>query len=327
MCISSLLLSTVALATPVAQPIDPPRTALVIGNAGYESVGALKNPRNDAQDICRELTGMGFKTSCYFDVKTRVEMRSLIQDYVQSLPGNAISVFYYAGHAVQVNGENYLIPTGAELRTEDGLVKESVGLAYIMRELRRNQHYLNVLILDACRNNPMTARGATAAQGLAPITDVPDATMVLYATAADETTLDGQGRNGIMTKNVLANLHEPGTVDDLFKRVSLGVQKDTQALGHPQKPALYTNFAGQYCLVRCTDVEMLQREHDAAAQRISDLEARVASGDPGARAELAAAKAANDKLLEAIRQKDEEAKRAEAKAKDRENKSFVPPAF
>jgi uncharacterized caspase-like protein len=323
---ASLIFTVTALATPTVTT-SLPRSALVIGNAEYASVGALKNPVNDAHDICRELSGLGFKTFCYFDVKTRVQMRSVIQDFVESLSSNAVSLIYYAGHAVQVNGENYLIPTSAQLRSETGFVNESVSLAYLMRELRRNQGFLNVVILDACRNNPLANINAGAAQGLAQITDVPDGTMVLYATAADELALDGVGRNGIMTKNILANIREPGTVDDLFKQVSLGVQKDTQSLGRPQKPALYTNFAGQYCLVKCTDLELLQVQKQQAAQKLADLQARVAAGDQGALAELAAARAANDKLLEQIRKKDEDAKKAEMKAKDRENKSFVPPAF
>jgi len=323
---ASLTFAGVALATPTGAP-NQARAALIIGNAEYDSVGALKNPVNDARDICRELNGLGFKTSCYFDVRTRVQMRSVIQDFVESLPSNAVSFIYYAGHAVQVNGENYLIPTGAQLRNELALVSESVSLAYVMRELRRNQEYLNVVVLDACRYNHVATSSAGAAQGLAQITDVPDGTMVLYATAADELALDGTGRNGIMTKNILASIREPGTVDDLFKQVSLGVQKDTQALGRPQKPALYTNFAGQYCLVKCTDLELLQAQKQQAAQKLADLQARVAAGDQGALAELAAARAANDKLLEQIRKKDEDARKAEMKAKDRANKSFVPPAF
>ncbi len=323
---SACLASTVTTSAVLTAPGGQKRVALVIGNADYTSVGSLKNPVNDAQDMCRELEAVNFKTYCYFDVKTRVQMRSLIQDFVESLDQNTVSFIYYAGHAVQVNGENYLIPTGAQLRGADSLVAESVSLAYVTRELQRAPDFLNVVILDACRNNPLSSADKTSVQGLAPITDAPGSTMILYATAADEMALDGNGRNGIMTKYMLANLREPGTVDDLFKQVSSGVQKDTQALGHPQKPALYTNFGGQYCLVRCTDVELLQRDRQTQEQRIQELQARVAAGDRGALAELAAAKAANDKLLEQMRKMDEESRKAALKEKDRAIKSFVPPA-
>lgn len=316
------------LPAPGASSTTPnrPRAALVIGNADYDSVGVLKNPVNDAHDICRELSDLGFKVSCHFDVPTRVQMRAFVQDYVESLPTDAVSFVYYAGHAVQVNGENYLIPTRAELRSESALVSESVALAYVMRELRRNQAYLNVVILDACRNNPLAGNGGTA-RGLAQITDVPDGTMVLYATAADELALDGTGHNGIMTKNILANIRELGTIDDLFKQVSLGVQKDTQALGRPQEPALYTNFAGLYCLVGCTDIEMLQDQRRHAEARIAELQVRVAAGDQGALAQLAEVRARNEKLQEQIRKKDEETRKAERNEKEKQKKSFVPPAF
>jgi uncharacterized coiled-coil protein SlyX len=151
--------------------------------------------------------------------------------------------------------------------------------------------------------------------------------MVLYATAADELALDGAGHNGIMTKNILANIREPGTIDDLFKQVSLGVQKDTQALGWPQEPALYTNFAGLYCLVRCTDLEMLQDQRRHAEARIAELQARVAAGDQSALAQLVEVRASNEKLQEQIRKKDDETKRAERNEKEKQKKSFVPPAF
>jgi uncharacterized caspase-like protein len=321
-----LIFALPASAVPSTTP-SPPRAALVIGNAEYDSVGALMNPVNDAHDICRELNDLGFKASCYFNVSTRVQMRALIQDYVESLPTNAVSFVYYAGHAVQVNGENYLIPTRAQLRSESALASESVSLAYVMRELRRNQAFLNVVILDACRNNPLAMTNGGAARGLAQVTDVPDGTMVLYATAADELALDGAGHNGIMTKNILANIREPGTVDDLFKQVSLGVQKDTQALGRPQEPALYTNFAGLYCLVRCTDLEILQEQRRRAEAKIFELQVRVAAGDQSALAKLADVRASNEKLQEQIRKKDEEARKAENNEREKQKKSFVPPAF
>jgi len=182
-----------------------PRAALVIGNAGYASVGALKNPVNDASDICRELAGLGFKTYCYYDVRTRVQMRSLIQDFVESLSPSSVSFVYYAGHAVQVNGENYLVPTHAQL---SGWIRwRRIGQSDLHHAgAAPDTGFSHVVILDACRNNPLSSSDTKAVQGLAPITDVPDATMVLYATAADEMALDGKGRNGIMTKYMLANI-------------------------------------------------------------------------------------------------------------------------
>jgi uncharacterized caspase-like protein len=304
-----------------AHPV--PKYALVIGNAHYSAVGTLKNPANDAQDMCAALKSIGYETACFIDVDTRAHLRALIQDFVERVPEEAVTLVYYAGHAVQIGGENYLIPAGAHITDQAALARESVALSFLMGQLRRTDGYLSVVILDACRNNPLTS-GDSLPQGLAQITDVPDGTEVLYATAANEPALDGVGRNGTLTKYLLAHLHDAGTIDDLFKQVSLGVQRETQALGSIQKPALYTNFTGQYCFVRCTDLELLQRQRQEAAQKITELEARVSAGDTGARADLAAAVAANAKLLEQIRKQDAQEKQA---AKDRQDKAFVPPAF
>lgn len=309
-------------------PSTPPvRAALVIGNAHYASVGPLKNPANDADDVCAALRGLGYRVTCAVDVDTRARLRALIEDFTEALPSNAVSVVYYAGHAVQVGGENYLVPVSARLPDQDALVRQSVSLSFVMRQLRATESYLTLIVLDACRNNPLATPGQSLPAGLAQITDIPDATELVYATAANQPALDGEGRNGILTKHLLAHLKEPGSVDDLFKRVSLGVQSETAALGHPQTPALYTNFSGQYCLVRCTDLEMLQAQHRDAEQQIADLQARVAAGDQGAARQLAEARSANARLLEQIRKKDEEAKKAAQAEKERQKQTFVPPAF
>ena len=316
------LLSCVCCFPTVAAPAGPaaPRAALVIGNAHYANVGALKNPANDAQDVCAALKNIGFEVSCFVDIATRAQLRAVVEDFVESLPENAVSVVYYAGHAVQVNGGNYLIPTSARLSTVEGLPAESVSLAFLMEQLRRTPGYLTIVVLDACRNNPLAGSGQGLAPGLAQITDIPDSTEVLYATAANESAMDGFGRNGTLTKHLLAHLHEPGSVDDLFKQVSLGVQSETAPMGHTQKPALYTNFTGRYCFVRCTDLEMAQQQRQDAEQKLKTLEARVSAGDQQALAELTAARAE-------LRKKDEEQRKAEKAAKDRQTNSLVPPAF
>jgi hypothetical protein len=288
-CIAGLLLCGPAH----AEAIDAsslPRAALVIGNASYAAVGTLTNPVHDAQDMCRALDSVGFKTSCYFNVARRVELKALIQGFVESLPEKAVTVVYYAGHAVQVNGENYLIPTGAQLRTEAAVIDESVDVSYLMRELRQAQNNLNLVILDACRDNPLPAGVASRAQGLAQATGLPDGTVVWYATGANEFALDGTGHNGILTKNILAHIRDPGTIDELFAEVSSGVQKDALDLGRTQRPTTYGNGGGQYCLFKCTRLEELQAQKQDSDRRQAELEARIASGDLTARSQLDAEK-------------------------------------
>jgi uncharacterized caspase-like protein len=316
-----------SVVSPAVAPAPPYRAALIIGNSRYTSVGTLKNPANDAQDMCAALQAIGYRTNCFLDVDTRVRLRSVIEDFIESVPENAVTVIYYAGHAVQVNGENYLVPTSARLSDQAALVREAVSVSFLMNQLRRTTGYLTVLILDACRDNPLAAPGETLPRGLAQITDIPEGTEILYATAANQPALDGLGRNGILTKHLLAHLHEPGTIDDIFKHTSLGVQGETQALGHTQIPALYTNFTGQYCLVRCTDLEVLDGQRREAQQKIAALEARVQAGDEAALTDLAAARANNERLLEQIRKQEQQVRAAEKAANDKQKRSFVPPAF
>jgi len=232
-----------------------PRAALVIGNATYTALNPLRNPANDAHDMCAALGELGYKVSCFVDVADRAELKARIQDFVGSLAAKSDVLFYYAGHAVQLKGENYLVPTGARLRTEADVTRETISLNYLMTQLSQAKHNLNIVVLDACRNNPWPGSVHGAAAGLAPITAIPRGSMVLYATAANDFSDDGEGRNGTLTQNLLAAIKIPGlTVDEVFKRVSEGVQADSlAATGHAQTPALYTNFSGEFCFAGCID--------------------------------------------------------------------------
>jgi uncharacterized caspase-like protein len=312
---------------PVLAAAKPFTAALVIGNAHYESLVALKNPANDADDLCAALSAIGFQTTCLVDVDTRVHLRAVIEDFVESLPPGAVSIIYYAGHGLQVNGENYLIPTHAQLTDEQSVPQNALSLSFLMRQLSGHPGLLKLVILDACRDNPLVSSGRRLAPGLGQIMDIPDATEVVYAAAANEPAVDGAGRNGTFTKQLLQHLRDPGTLDDLFKEVSQAVQADTRALGYTQKPARYTNFSGQYCLVSCAAVETLQAQQREAERTITELKARVSAGDERARDELAAAQASNEKLKQELQRRDEEQRAAAKEARQRQRGPFVPPAL
>lgn len=273
-----------------------PRAALVIGNAAYRAVNPLKNTANDAHDMCDALTGLGYTAACYTDVKDAREFRARIQDFAAALKPKSEVVFYYAGHAIQVKGENYLVPISAKLRAEADVPKETVSLNYIMTQLVQAKHFVDIVILDACRSNPWGENSHGMTAGLAPITAIPRGTMVIYGTAANDVSDDGEGRNGTLTKNLLANITTPGlTADDFFKHVSEGVQNDSAAaVGHTQTPALYTNFGGEFCFAGCIDQV--------------------------ARAEMERQQKANDELLaQANKEKAElEARKREAEARNRQ---------
>jgi hypothetical protein len=273
-----------------------PRAALVIGNAAYSAVNPLKNPTYDAHDMCDTLTELGYTASCFVDIKDSREFKARIQDFAASLKPKSEVLFYYAGHAVQLKGENYLVPTGAKLRAEADVARETVSLNYIMTQLLQAKHYLNIVILDACRSNPWSDNPHGMSSGLAPITAIPRGTMVMYATATNDVSDDGEGRNGTLTKNLLANIKTPGlTVDEVFKRVSEGVQADSAAaVGHTQTPALYTNFTGEFCFAGCIDkvaraeLEKMQKANEEQLEKARQEKAQLEAHNREMEAKLAA---------------------------------------
>src|SRR5579862_543418 len=183
-------LATAMLLLPWLLPVAPsraadasgprPRAALVIGNAEYTAINPLKSSANDAHDMCDTLAALGYTTSCFADVKDAREFKARIQDFTAALKPKSEVVFYFAGHAVQIKGENYLVPVAARLRSEADVAKESVSLSYLMNQLLQAKHYLNIVILDACRGNPWPGSSHGIVSGLAPITTIPRGTMVMY---------------------------------------------------------------------------------------------------------------------------------------------------
>src|ERR1700689_1978877 len=121
------ILTPSAWATQSSSPTQAaPRFALVVGNGDYAHVTALRNPQNDAQDMCRTLRGLGYQTFCYTNVSSRAQFRSIVEDFAERLSADTVSLLYYAGHAVQIEGENYLIPTGAALGTASATMEQSL---------------------------------------------------------------------------------------------------------------------------------------------------------------------------------------------------------
>jgi uncharacterized caspase-like protein len=256
------------------KPAYPARLALVIGNAAYADLPALKNPSNDAADMCAALRRLNFLTLCHDDVRTRAEFEAHVQAYVQSLGPETVGVVFYSGHGVQAGGQNFLIPTQARLQAvaADPL-RALYGLQDLFSALRQQPARFQLLILDACRTDlfakappgataPAAARSglvralqtnAGARAGLAPIQDAPAETLVLYATAAGDAAYDGQGRNGPLTQHVLQHLGDRGvTVEDFLNRVIQGVQTETGGrYQHRQTPYTYGSFGGRFCFAGC----------------------------------------------------------------------------
>lgn len=262
------------------------RIALVVGNGHYVEVSPLDNPLHDAADMCQALKDLGFEAMCYQDIRTRREFKDHLQEFVDRLRGGkAAGVIYYAGHGVQIDGENYLIPTQARIRRKEDIEDETISLRYIMSSLADAQNDFNLVVLDACRDNPFT-RGFSRAitRGLAPMSDTPSGSLVLYATAANDQASDGDGRNSPFARHLLANIRQPGMpVETLIKRVIAGVEADTQKSGHRQVPFNYGSFTGDFCFAGCIDpaaresaeIERLRQEKAELQRR---LEASTATG-------------------------------------------------
>lgn len=219
------------------------RYALVIGNSAYGDK-PLKNPANDARDVGRALQKLGFDVQLKTDAKLR-DIEDAIREFGLKLKRGGVGVFYFAGHGVQVQGVNYLVPIGARLGSESDAKYECVDAGRVLGKMEDAGNELNIVILDACRNNPFTRSFRSADQGLARM-DAPTGSFVAYATAPNSVASDGGGKNGLYTKYLLENMTTPGIpIEEVFKRVRIGVMNET---GKKQVPWDSSSIAGYFYL-------------------------------------------------------------------------------
>ena len=237
------------------------KVALVIGNSAYR-VGVLKNPVNDAQAVAASLRALGFEVL----LRENTSLRDLIESFRQfslSTRSASVRVVYYAGHGLQLKGRNYLLPVDTDIRGEDEVVAKTADLNELLDRLGDAKQGVNIVILDACRNNPFSGvdlvgpdgrrlkyRGATPG-GLAPV-EAPLGSMVAFSTAPGGIALDNPSeKNSLYTKHLLANMQSPGLpVELLFKQVRLGVARET---GRVQVPWESSSLMGEFCFIRDTN--------------------------------------------------------------------------
>ena len=211
---------------PVSTPQISQRVALVIGNGAYES-SPLRNPVNDARAIATALRELEFDVTARENL-TQKEMKREIQFFGQKLLKGGIGLFYYAGHGMQVNGRNYLIPVGASIEHEKQVEYEAVDLGYLLSEMDFARNPLNIVILDACRDNPLARSFRSGVQGLASI-NAPAGTLIAFATAPGSVAGDGPGENGVYTAELIRMMQVHGLkIEDVFKQVRAAVQQKTQ---------------------------------------------------------------------------------------------------
>jgi hypothetical protein len=205
---------------------DDQRTALVIGNSAYSS-GPLKNPVNDATDIAAALQKLGFKVILKKNANLET-MEEAIEDFGNRLKRGGVGLFYYAGHGVQVNNVNYLIPIGATVNKESDVRFKAFDAGRILAEMENANNGLNIVLLDACRDNPFGKSFRSASRGLAIVSNAPTGTFISYSTGAGQVARDGEGKNSPYTKALLQHMQEPGTpITDVFMKVRQRLRKET----------------------------------------------------------------------------------------------------
>jgi uncharacterized caspase-like protein len=224
------IIAGVVVAGVVAMPaLAERRIALVIGNANYQGA-PLRNPVNDARSMAEVLEDAGFEVRVQVNL-TQAEMKRAIQDFGRRLDvagDDAVGLFYFAGHGVQVDGTNYLIPVGASIAREPDVDIESVNASSVLSMMEYSKNKLNIVILDACRNNPFKRSFRSAAGGLARM-DAPIGSLVAYATAPGSVAADGGGANGLYTEELVRAIRVPGRrIEEVFKTSRVAVLLRTE---------------------------------------------------------------------------------------------------
>ncbi len=221
---------------------SPKRIALVIGNSNYLDA-PLKNPNNDANDMATLLENKGFEVTLLLDAGLQ-QMERAILVFSQALDKNGVGLFYFAGHGMEVQNINYLIPVDARIDRASELRYEAVNLGRILDGMSEAGNGLNLLILDACRNNPFALEHRGRTRGLARIGGV-RGTLVMYAAEPGQVAEEGKGHNGTFTKHLMGQIDRPGlSVEQVFKSTAIKVEKETHSR---QVPWVSGVILGEFC--------------------------------------------------------------------------------
>ncbi|MBK6630988.1 MAG: caspase family protein [Betaproteobacteria bacterium] len=236
-----------------------PRRALVVGNSRYASA-PLPNPANDAGAIAGVLQQTGFAVDLQLDAG-KAALENAIRGFAASLGTQpAVGLFYFAGHGLQISWRNYLVPVDAALNRAEDVPQQAVDITRLLEGLTRAKNPMNIIILDACRDNPFNVELRTG-KGLSQM-DAPLGTLLAYATAPGNTASDGAGANGLYTENLLREMRTPNArIEDVFKRVRLAVRR---ASNGRQIPWESTSLEDDFYFIPPPELKKLsQEERDA----------------------------------------------------------------
>jgi TPR repeat protein len=231
------LLALVALAT-AAPAFAAKRVALVIGNSSYRNVVHLQNPANDAKLMAKTLSDLGF-TLVGDDAQLDLDkphFDAALEDFSNQVLGADVALFYYAGHGVQVGGRNFLVPVDSNPTKESDVYLQMVDTSIVLSQMEGSGTKLNIVLLDACRNNPFSGRGLRATGGGLAQMRAPEGTLISYATQPGAAALDGQDGDSPYTKALAQTMRKPGIgLFDTFNEVGVAVKRAT---GGQQQPWL-----------------------------------------------------------------------------------------
>lgn len=217
------------------------KVALVVGNANYAEA-PLRNPVNDARAVARQLRAKGFDVLLRENV-TKTQFNEAVADFGEKLAEGDTALFFYAGHGMQVQGRNYLVPVDARITSEQRVRLETLDVEAVLDQTTAAKAKVSLMILDACRNNPFERRFRSTGGGLAQI-NAPEGTLIAYATAPGKVAADGDGSNGLYTQALLKSLAEPGLkVEEVFKQVRIEVAR---ASGGNQIPWEASSLTGDF---------------------------------------------------------------------------------
>lgn len=252
------------------------RIALVIGNSAYRGFVPLRNPANDASDVARRLKDFGFEVTLLLNGTQRQMTRAMTR-FGEGVEHETEALFYFAGHAIQAGGRNYLIPVDAEIKSEAAARTEAVDVDRVLAQMVGSR--VGIVILDACRNNPYESRFRGAVGGLAHV-EAPKGTLIAYATAPGKVAEDGESRNSPYTGALLESLEQPERpIEDVFKQVRAKVVMQTNDRQVPWESSSLTGRFHFAAPAQAADAGLAATAPRSALQIEDELWSAVAAAD------------------------------------------------
>ena len=221
--------------------VEEKRLALVIGNSNYGGSQYLKNPVNDANLIVATLQSLGFEVIKRTDANKQ-SIEQAVREFSKKLPSYNVALFYYAGHGLQVDGVNYLIPTDAKLVDKSDCKFEAISVNFVVDEFEQYPDNTNIVILDACRNDPFRSWGRGGERGFKAISPS-SGTIIAFATSEGATASDGKGQNGLFTQELVKQMKVPQSIENVFKKTRIEVEKLSNNMQSPQE---WTKLKGDF---------------------------------------------------------------------------------